>query len=346
MSGEGRPLSIAHVVVTDLFAGVERYICQVANELADRGHQVAAFGGDQQRMRIELADEVGCHPASTMPSAAMALIRARAVDVVHVHMTAAEGAAVMSRPWQRAPILATRHFASERGSSPVARTLAKLTSRSIRCDIAISQFVADHVGGPTVLIPNGTSIQPQAPLEEPTVVMLQRLDTEKDPELGIRAWAMSGLGDRGWQLVIAGTGELRPSLEALTGRLGVAQSVSFAGRIDDTDRFLEGASIFLAPAPREPFGLSVVEAMAHGVPVVAANGGAHIETVADATLLFTPGDPGAAAKMLISLSEDPALRATAGAGLRLRQQRDYSIAHHVDRLEDLYRSVLSDSGRP
>jgi glycosyltransferase involved in cell wall biosynthesis len=341
----GRPLTIAHVVVTDLFAGVERYICQVANELVDRGHQVVTIGGEQQRMRTEVVQQVRTRSASSLPAAALALVKERNVDIVHVHMTAAEGAAFLARPRQRAPIVATRHFASDRGSSKVARVLAQWTARSIAKDIAISEFVAHRAGGPTVLIPNGTAIQPQAPLRNKTVVMLQRLDVEKAPDLGIRAWAISGLGDRGWRLAIAGTGELAPSLEALASRLGVSQNVTFKGRIVDTDRFLAEASIFLAPAPEEPFGLSVVEAMAHGVPVVAANGGAHAETVADQGVLFPPGDPQSAAEALVALSEDVELRSRLGSALRLRQQRHYSIAVHVDRLEDLYRTVIAQCRR-
>ena len=128
------------------------------------------------------------------------------------------------------------------------------------------------------------------------VVMLQRLDEEKAPDVGLRAWAASGLADRGWRLVVAGTGVLRPDLER-PGRPSWAapDRWTFAGQVADTDGLLAGASVLLAPAPAEPFGLSVVEAMSHGLAVVAAAGGAHVETVADAGLLFPPGDADAAA---------------------------------------------------
>ncbi len=68
--------------------------------------------------------------------------------------------------------------------------------------------------------------------------------------------------------------------------------MELVGHVAETDALLAGASILLAPAPREPFGLSVVEAMAHGLPVVAAGGGAHLETVGDDGLLFPRGDTG------------------------------------------------------
>ncbi len=337
---------MVHVVVTDGFAGAERYVGQVASELDRRGHRVLTLGGDPARMRAELPDSVGNRPASRLLSAAAALATAGHVDVVHVHMTAAEGAAWLARPVQRAPVVATRHFAQRRGSSPLARTLARVTSRVVRQDIAISRFVAESIGSPSVVIPNGVPDRPQAPLETPTVVMLQRLDTEKATDVGIHAFARSGLAGGGWRLVVAGEGVLRPSLAQLVETLDMGGAVELVGHVARTDQLLAGASVLLAPAPREPFGLSVVEAMAHGLPVVAAGGGAHLETVGGDGLLFRPGDPEAAARSLARLGADPGLRRTVGHALRRRQQERFTLSLHVDRLEQLYARIVDESRRP
>ncbi len=332
-------VSIVHVVLTGAFAGVERYVCQVANGLAGRGHRVEVIGGDPLRMRDELVPSVDHRPATSVRRGAAILAGRRDADLVHAHMTAAEVAAWLARPVDRLPTVATRHFASGRGSTPAARALAGVASRSITRDIAISEFVARTISGPSVLIPNGVTERPQAALDTPTVVMLQRLDREKAPEVGIRAWACSALPASGWTLVIAGSGVLRPDLETLVRTLGCAGSVTFAGQVADTDGLLARSSILLAPAPEEPFGLSVVEAMAHGVPVVAAGGGAHLETVGGAGILFPTGDAGAAARALEELAADPALRRQVGGALRVRQQERFSLDRHLDRLEELYRSV-------
>ena len=341
MSTPVGPLAILQVVRSDGFAGVERYICQVSNVLADRGHRVVVIGGDPTRMRSELVAGVDHVAAATVARTTLALVGRRRVDVVHAHMTAAETAAWLARPVQRAPIVATRHFADDRGSSGPARLVARLVARSITVDIAISRFVADTVGGPTVLIPNGVPGRDQAALESPTVVMLQRLTEEKAPEVGIEAWARSGLGDTGWRLVVAGRGDRRHDLVAAAGRLGVGGSVDFVGQVADTDGLLAAASVVLATAPREPFGLSVVEAMAHGVPVVAAAGGAHLETVADAGVLFPAGDATAAARALVELASSRTRRLEVGAALRQRQQDLYSLEDHVSRLEEVYVRVRS-----
>ena len=344
-TSEPAPLSVVQVVRSDAFAGVERYICQVAKGLASRGHQVVAIGGATARMRAELGDQVHHRPATSVGQAARALAKQRGVDVIHVHMTAAEAAAWLARPMQRAPIVATRHFPGDRGTGTVARALARVTSRSLSRDIAISQFVADTIKGPSVLLYNGVPSQPQADLSASTVLMMQRLTVEKSPEIGLRAWKESGLGLQGWRLVVAGVGDLRASLGALADDLGIAGSVDFVGQVADTDRQLGASAILLAPAPEEPFGLSVVEAMAHGIPVVAAKGGAHLETAGDDGLLFAPGDADAAAHALVTLGNDLALRRQVGARLRDRQQQLFALPHHLDRLEGLYREVLGDSKR-
>jgi glycosyltransferase involved in cell wall biosynthesis len=316
-------------------------VCHVANGMVQRGHSVVTIGGAPDRMAAEL-DPAIIHLAADGPaSGARTLARQRGADVVHVHMTAAEMAAWLARPFQRAPIVATRHFAGDRGSSAPVRALAHLASRSIAVDIAISQFVADSISGPSRLIYNGVADRPAASLENGRVVMLQRLDTEKATDVGLRAWAASGLAGSKWRLLVAGVGRQRPILEGLVDDLGVTNSVDFLGAVDDTDALLASAAIFLAPAPAEPFGLAVVEAMAHGLPVVAAAGGAHRETVGDDALLFAPGDEAAAASHLRALAADAGDRRRVGARLRLRQQERFSLARHLDEIEALYRSLAA-----
>jgi glycosyltransferase involved in cell wall biosynthesis len=337
--------SVVQVVRSDAFAGVERYMCQVANGLASRGHRLTVIGGDPGRMRSELSDQVDHREAATVIQAARALAGQRHADVVHVHMTAAEGAAWLARPFQRAPIVATRHFPGERGRGRVARSLAHLAARSIARDIAISRFVADRVSGPTVLLRNAVPDQAQADLELPTVLMLQRLTEEKSPELGLRIWAESGLGTAGWRLVVAGTGDRQRAMRELTDELGLDDSVEFVGQRSDTDRLLDQSSVVLATAPEEPFGLSVVEAMAHGVPVVAAEGGGHVETMGHDGMLFPPGDARAASGALVQLAADRDLRRRVGERLRERQRRMFSLGQHLEGLERLYGEVIEEHRR-
>ena len=91
----------------------------------------------------------------------------------------------------------------------------------------------------------------------------------------------------------------------------------------------------------EGFGVPLIEAMSHGLAVVAAGSGAQVETVADAGLLFPPGDAEAAARELTRLVDEPGLLSAVGHALRARQQERYSLPLHLDRLEALYAAVAA-----
>lgn len=328
-------------VRSDSFAGVERYLCDVANELAGRGWQVAVIGGNQQSMGDRLHERVRFTPAATTLGVAKVLLRHAGADVIHVHMTAAEAAAVMALPFTRRRFVTTRHFAGRRGSSLASRAFAPVLRAAGKQQISISRFVAESVGEPSVVIHNGVQMEPAAELTSPTVTMLQRLEPEKDPMTGLRAWAASGLGEQGWRLTLAGRGKLEADLRRAVDALSIAGSVDLLGFVDDTRELLEGTSILLAPARGEPFGLSVVEAMARGIPVVASAAGAHLETVARDDLLFQPGDHVACAAVLRRLVEDVHERRSIGAALRARQRAQFSVSVHVDRLEEVYRFSLA-----
>ncbi|MHB1519130.1 MAG: glycosyltransferase family 4 protein [Acidimicrobiales bacterium] len=339
-------MTVIQAVCTDAFAGVERYVSQVSNGLARRDHRVTVVGGNRDRMHDELDPEVHRVPARTLGGVAAALASRPTADIVHVHMTDAEVAAWIARPFQRSPVVATRHFAQTRGSSAHARALTRVTARALAVEIAISRFVAERIEGPSELLYNGVADRPQAPLTFPTVVMLQRLEAEKAPDVGLRAWAESGLGRSGWRLVVAGDGALGPALVDLARNLEVTSSVDFVGEVADTAGLLASSSMLLAPAPREPFGLSVVEAMSQGIPVVAAWSGGHVETIGEAGAGFAPGDSSAAAGALATLAADHRLRSDTGARLRRRQRRLFTLEGHLDGLERIYDGVSFRSCHP
>lgn len=330
---------VVHVVCTEQFAGVERYVSTLARLQDQRGARVLVIGGDPARMPTELAGtDVGWQGAGTWRQAARALRDLRP-GVVHAHMTAAELAAVLSA---RAPVVATRHFAERRGSSLPARAVGRYLTSRIAAQVSISSFVADRVEGRSVVAHPGV---PSAPVttrdRQPVVLIAQRLESEKRTDLGLRIWAASGLGSRGWQLHIAGTGALRPDLETLARRLGVGDSVRFLGARCDVDSLLDTVGILFAPRPDEPYGLSVVEAMAHGVPVVAGAGGGHSETVGSVpgAVLVPADDPGTAGRMLAELAADPARRQRYGDDLRAAQQERFDLPGHADAVAAVYAEV-------
>lgn len=337
-------MHVVHVVVTDGFAGVERYAAVASAGLARRGHRVTIVGGDPERTARALAGadgEVVHRPAASVPAAVRAVVAGERPDVVHAHMTAADLVALATRPVVRAPVVSTLHFAKPRGSSRVRRALWAPMARLVAEQVAISDFVARSSGLRCTTIPNAVPDPgPPPPPEErrPVVLVAQRLEAEKATTLAVDAWAASGLADRGWELHVAGEGSEAGALADRARRRGVEGSIRWLGFVDDLDPLRDEASILLATAPAEPFGLSVVEAMAAGLPVVAARGGGHLETLGPVrgAALFRPGDAAAGAVALAGLAADPRGRARYGERLRARYEQAYTVDRHVDALERVY----------
>jgi glycosyltransferase involved in cell wall biosynthesis len=202
--------------------------------------------------------------------------------------------------------------------------------------------VADVIGELCEVVHSGISdAEPVRPLRA-VVLMAQRLEGEKHTEDALGAWRTSRLGEEGWRLQIAGQGSQRASLERIVEQNSLV-GVEFLGQRSDLASLRGKSSVLLATTPREAFGLSVVEAMAAGLPVVAADGGAHRETVGacEPSLLYPPGDTDACARVLRRLADDVAGRCDIGARLRDYQQAHLRLADHVDQLERIYREVTS-----
>jgi len=306
-------MNIVHVVVTEAFAGVEQHVARLAEAQTARGDTVTVVGGESAGM-TRVAPHVGHVPVRTTTQAVRAVRRlARSADVMHAHMTAAEVAmsvgllGVRRRP----PVVSTRHFAHQRGSGRLSSLVAFVAARPVCAQIAISRFVADAVEGPSVVVPpgidTGSAPVPETTDRAPVVLVVQRLEAEKDTGTALHAFATSGLAARGWRLRLAGDGARRPALETLARDLGVARSVEFLGHRSDVDELMRHAAVMLAPCPREGLGLAVLEAMRAGLPVVASRSGGHLETVGalpDAPV-FDPGDAAEASRVLRRLADDP-----------------------------------------
>ncbi len=339
-------LRVAHVVCTEAFAGVERHVTTLAGGLAQSGCDVTVIGGQGSLMRPTL-QEAGATwiPGARPFDALAALLRHRCFDVIHAHMTAAELATVLAGVVVRSPVVATRHFARHRGSNPPVRLIGRVIATRLAVQVAVSEYVARTTENPTVVIPLGTNPSADAPGSagrRPVVLVAQRLEPEKRTDLALEAWQRCGLADFGWRLLVAGEGSERPRLEKLAARLEIKDSCRFLGLRSDIGRLQRQASILLAPCAIESFGLSVVEAMALALPVVAAAGGGHMETVGvtPGAALYPPGDTAAAGRMLRELATDPPRRDAYGGALRSVHADRFSLDRQVSKTLDVYRSVV------
>lgn len=338
-------MKVTHLVRSDAWAGVERHVVSLAVEQAERGHVVQVMGGDPASVSQWLGESAVAHTAvRTLLQAVRALEHTDVPDILHVHMTAAEVAAALSRHMRGVPVVSTRHFASVRGTSRLSRPAVQLARRRVTAQIAVSQYVADHVDGDSTVILAGVATHDDVPATERDRVVLvaQRLQPEKNTELALEAFAHSGLASEGWQLHIAGDGPLRSPLEELASRLRISDSTRFLGLRHDIERLMARAGLLIAPRDDEAYGLSVVEAMAMALPVVAAGSGGHLETIGrvHGAALFRPGDARGAAALLSELASDTSRREAYGNASRQTQRELFTMAAQARATDDVYRRVL------
>ncbi|MBT2449150.1 glycosyltransferase [Streptomyces sp. ISL-43] len=189
-------------------------------------------------------------------------------------------------------------------------------------------------------MPNPLPFMPDspAPRTEKVVASVGRLAFEKGVDLLLDAWADSSPHHPGWVLRIYGAGVEEPALRAHAAELGVEDSVEWMGSTDDVLGALRGASVFAQASRAEGFPITLLEAMAAGVPVAAfdcAPGVREIVEHGEDGLLARLGNTMELAGQLDRLMSDRELRDRLGDTAFHHVQR-YSSAEITDRWEQLF----------
>lgn len=143
-------------------------------------------------------------------------------------------------------------------------------------------------------------------------------------------------------LVMVGDGPERPAAEEEARTLGVGNSVFFLGKIETVAPLLASADVFLLPTSSESFGLSALEAIASGVPVVGTDSGGLPEVVTNGVtgLLYPVGDVDSMAAGVLSIITDPSRQADMGAAGEDDARKRFALDTVVSQYEELYRSAL------
>lgn len=282
-------------------------------------------------------------------------------DLVHVH---GDMAAMLVAPGLRGrPLLITTHGLHRlRRSTGVAGWLVRRRLRSAVAASAVTICLArderDDLAAALprslhdrlVLVPNGVPVAPAADpmgrrqarqaLElgegDVGVLFLGQLEERKDP-LGAIA-AVERARDRGAPLVllIAGGGPLEGEVAARAGA-----GVRALGHRDQLDDLFLASDLFLLPSHREGMSFALLEAMAHGLAPVVADGTGNAETVGEAGVVFPAGDLEAMSDRLFDLAEDADRRGQFGDAARERIRDELSLERFLAGTQEQYEAALA-----
>jgi glycosyltransferase involved in cell wall biosynthesis len=155
----------------------------------------------------------------------------------------------------------------------------------------------------------------------------------------VRAFAF--LDDK-WQLVIAGEGPERAAIQAEAERLGIEDRVHLPGFVSDPANVAGLFDVFALSSASEQFPISLVEAMAAGLPVAAPSVGDVAAMVAaeNRPFIVAAGDERGLRRALTALADDPALRRTIGEANRARARKSYDEAAMIERYKALYWGLM------
>ena len=362
--------------------GVERVVEELCRGLVRKGHAVTVLtlatvpalateiDGSLTVIRVPAVDLSGLLGFQFTFSARLLLalrrqVRAFRPDIVHAHNFFFRTTEAAALPWPGlggAPLVTTLHLGRLEGGGFLLRrligayeaTAGRLIARRTAHFIAVSEAVAAHAGRatggrvPVTTVPNGVDPVTFRPAPgdgpaEPTVLFVARLVPNKGPDVLLRCVPAVLARHPGARFDLVGEGPMRTRLEGLAGAMGISHAVRFLGLRTDVDEQMRRAAVFVRPSHLEGMPLTILEAMASGLPVVATPVGGTPELVRDGETgyLVPVDDSEALAAALNSVLDDRPRARDMGRRGRAAVEAGYGWDAATDRTEAVYREVLA-----
>ncbi|MDP7525227.1 MAG: glycosyltransferase family 4 protein [Dehalococcoidales bacterium] len=361
--------------------GVERVVSELVDGLGQRGHTIgvltlqtcpapATETNESLTIRrvpaVDLTQRLGLQQAVSVRllGATARFIRGFQPDMVHAHnlfFRTTEVAAFLRMKF-RVPLVTTMHVGQSEGGSRLFRTLVKAYESTMgrfivrRSDhiIAVAQAVAEHahrIGGNSAsvtVVPNGVDTGLFYPKQDDrhigqVVLFVGRLVSNKGPEVLIRAVPKVLSRHPHTRFVLVGDGPLRDRLKQMACNLGIRNEVQFLGIRHDVPQLMRDAAIFVRPSSLEGMSLTVLEAMATGLPVVATLVGGTSEVLRDGVhgYLVPAGDSQVLADALIKMLDERSLAEEMGRRGRELVVSNYKWDAVVNKTESVYFEEVS-----
>ncbi len=373
---DDRPV-IAQVLHRLYLAGAEVLSADLARNLSDRFRFVFicldAIGllGDQLIAEGFEVLNLKRHPGIDWSVARCMgnLVRGRRIALLHAHQYTPFFYAAAGRRLMRTPILFTEHGRHYPDQRKIRRVLAnKLLLR--RCDRVTSvgrfvkQSLVDYEGFPAHRIEtvyNGVDIDRfdwkgnqelrgaarralELPPDQQVVLQVARFHPVKDHQLAVRAFARVVSKNKRAVLLLAGAGAGREAIEDLVQALGINDHVRFLGVQSDIPQIMAAADVFMLSSLSEGISVTLLEAMASGLPVAATDVGGNGEVVVEGkTGVLSPrGNAEMLSKNLMALLDNVNMRISMGQAAQQRVRKCFAQEQMHSRYATLYQEMLGN----
>ena len=355
-----RVMIVVHGLET---GGAEMMVLHLARELDRAGHpvRVVSLHGDETDVagliRRAGIDVVALNKAGGPDPRTVLRLRAQMRDfspaVVHTHLPVLEYVLPAVRLYgRRVKVIHTVHnIAREETRHRVLREVNRLAFSHGVVPVALNEEVRSSICREYALPPSAVPVvgngidldafrgpQRRGPRGAGArLLCVARLAPAKNHALLLRTVARLRESGRDVSLTLVGDGPLRGALEERARELGISERVRFAGRRTDTAAFYRDCDLFVLLSDYEGMPMSIIEAMASGLPVVATRAGGVAELVDDGVNgALVEADAAAAAGAIAAICDDPALYARLSAGA-VRTSSPYSAEAMMEKYVDLYR---------
>ncbi len=357
-------LHIAHITLGLDIGGQEKLLVEFARHndpdrfaltfvsLSGRGKLADSLEAHGGRV-IALDEPPGLRPG--MIWRLRRLMRRERFDVVHTHddkpLIYAAPAAWLARVRR----MHTQHHGAIPQFTWRQRLLMRSAARLVDPFVCVSHDSARYAAAQGVaprrlrVIWNGIDLDRFAfrgPQPTGPAVVVARLTAEKDVQNLLHAVRQVVPILPQFRLEIAGDGPCRAELEQLAAELRIGAHVRFLGEVRDVPALLARARLFVLPSQSEGISLTILEAMASGLPVVTTKVGGNPEVVETGTgVLVPPRDPAALAHGILRVAGNPDEAQLMGRAARRRVEMHFDVRKMVEQYAGLYAACIPDQPR-
>ena len=350
---------IVQLVSSLQVGGMEHFVVRMAQAQQKNGHCITIMalqaGGtlrkEAESLGLSVVELGGVGKGLRVLRGMKEFLRLRP-DIIHVHNATSLHYALIGKQVSGAKIVVTAHGRGKGGGrlhdekswgkTDAVVAVSRAVGRDMAAEVPANRLSVILNGvEPTAAKRNRQEVRAELGIDETEIVgiIVARIDAIKGHDDLIQAWAKLHAAGKKAVLLIAGDGEARAAREQMTRACGLdAQQVRFLGFRGDVPDLLAASDFFLLPSLTEGLPLSVLEAMSHGLPIVATDVGGIPELVTDGVhgLLVPPKRADLLASAIEKVVASADLRERFGAAGRLRVTEEFSYRAMICQYEALY----------